>query len=173
MLLHLALASSFPQNRRAVLDTIEASTIRSPQLTNRIVREALTCFLLRDSASNSKAVSGLGEEQVTPGINHGHLSVLLFRCVSVSDDLDISEKEDILVELIILSHHSLACKSTGNLFLINYVLILPLSGSTSRQTWIALCQKARIDPHDLVNRNLDKLFNIILAASAFPSKVST
>jgi hypothetical protein len=46
------------------------------------------------------------------------------------------------------------------------LLLLLLAGGASRQTWIELCQKARLDPHDLVSRNLDKLFRIILVASA-------
>lgn len=44
-------------------------------------------------------------------------------------------------------------------------------GSSSRQTWIELCQKARMDPRDIVDQNLDKLFKICLAASASDAKV--
>lgn len=39
------------------------------------------------------------------------------------------------------------------------------------QTWIELCQKAQTDPHDLVTKNVDKLFDIILKASALDPKV--
>lgn len=45
------------------------------------------------------------------------------------------------------------------------MLTLAILGGPSRQTWIELCQKASADPHDLVDRNLDKLFNAVIAAS--------
>lgn len=45
-------------------------------------------------------------------------------------------------------------------------------GGPSRQTWIDLCQKAWADPHDLVTKNLDKLFELIHAASVATSRVS-
>jgi hypothetical protein len=38
-------------------------------------------------------------------------------------------------------------------------------GAPSRQTWIELCQKAGTDPHDLVNRNVEKLLKIVLDAT--------
>jgi hypothetical protein len=54
----------------------------------------------------------LGEEQQTSSSNEasnqGRLAQLLHHCVAFNDALEISEKEDILVELIILSHHRLA-----------------------------------------------------------------
>lgn len=42
---------------------------------------------------------------------------------------------------------------------------MAVTGGQSRQTWIELCQKGRADPHDLVGRNVDKLFKLVLEAS--------
>lgn len=51
------------------------------------------------------------------------------------------------------------------------LLINPVPGGNSRQTWIDLCQKARADPRDLINGNLDKLFKLVLEASTVDAKV--
>ena len=37
--------------------------------------------------------------------------------------------------------------------------------STSQPTWIALCQKTRVDPQNVVNNNVDRLFELVLTAS--------
>lgn len=39
-------------------------------------------------------------------------------------------------------------------------------GGQSRQAWIELCQKARIDPPVLVQNQIERLFRLILDASA-------
>lgn len=47
----------------------------------------------------------------------------------------------------------------------------PLTGGNSMQTWIELCQKARADPHNLVTKNIEKLFDLIIKASNQNPKV--
>jgi hypothetical protein len=46
-----------------------------------------------------------------------------------------------------------------------------LAAPTAQQTWIDLCRKARIDPRGVVDRNLDRIFEITLAASQSDRKV--
>ncbi|KIL54351.1 hypothetical protein M378DRAFT_174298 [Amanita muscaria Koide BX008] len=46
---------------------------------------------------------------------------------------------------------------------------LPLGGNF-RQAWIDLCQKAGVDPRELLNKRLDTLLELILAASTMDSK---
>jgi hypothetical protein len=43
--------------------------------------------------------------------------------------------------------------------------VCQLTAGNSQQTWIELCQKAGADPYNLINKNVDKLFEILLAAS--------
>ena len=38
-------------------------------------------------------------------------------------------------------------------------------GGNSRQLWIELCQKAKADPANIIQTQLDKLFKIVLNAS--------
>jgi Generalcontrol nonderepressible 1 (Gcn1) N-terminal len=109
--LHLAIESPFLQVRQAVLATIEMATLGFPKLTSSIVREALTSFLSRDPLpSTTKGTSGPGEEPVTTWDKQGRLFALLLRTVSFGDNVERSEKEDILVKFLILGHHSFTSK---------------------------------------------------------------
>jgi Generalcontrol nonderepressible 1 (Gcn1) N-terminal len=135
VLLHLSLESTSLHLRRTVVAAIEKYAIRSPQLINLIIREALTSFLSREPAPSVKAASGLEEEQQTSSSNQGRLAQLLLHCVAFNDALEISEKEDILVELIILSHHQLAC-------MFNACFPKYLSSSSS---WCRFCFTANLD----------------------------
>jgi hypothetical protein len=40
------------------------------------------------------------------------------------------------------------------------------AGPTHHQLWIDICQKARTDPHDLVDRNFGKFLKLILDSSS-------
>lgn len=46
-----------------------------------------------------------------------------------------------------------------------------LPGSSSRQTWIELCQKARVDPHELVSGRLDDILQKVFEALNVDRKV--
>ncbi|TFK45118.1 armadillo-type protein [Crucibulum laeve] len=146
---HLALDAQSPEIRKDVYTIIERSTQREPQLTHKVIRDALSTFIARGPPA-SKA-SGSPDEQVIPWNKHSRLSIVLFALVSFATEADIALREDLVAQLIILGHHPLIC---GN----------------SRTTWIDLCQKAGTDPRQLTNGHLDKLFKLILAASIMNSK---
>ena len=103
--LHLAIEGSSPTIRQAVLTAIKAAILQSPQTINRMVRETLMSFCLRDVSASKP-----GEEQETTWRNQGRLLAFLLHAVSFGENVDVSDKEDILIELIILAHHDLACK---------------------------------------------------------------
>lgn len=147
--LHLVLEGSTPEIRQATQTAVAESTVRLPQLTSSVIRDAVNTFLSRGPPA-SKAASST-DEQAKPWNRHARLSALLLSAVSFDSNLDLEIREDIIVELIIIGHHHLVC-------------------GTSRQTWIDLCQKARTDPHDLTNKHLDNLFKLILGASSVDPK---
>jgi hypothetical protein len=111
VLLHLAIQSTSPQIRRDVLAGVEAAALRSPRITHRVVRDALVSFLSRDQLFEAaKAVTASREEQ-GPGWNkHERLFSLLLHSLSFEESVDVSEREELLVELIVLAHHRLVCE---------------------------------------------------------------
>ena len=50
--------------------------------------------------------------------------------------------------------------------------MLSVSGGKSLHVWIELCQKCRADPHNLVVKNVDKLFDLILEVTTLDPKVT-
>ena len=165
--MHLAIDSQFPEIRRDVYTYLLKATSRAPQLANRLIGDALTSFLSRGHPS-SKAASTSTEDQVQPWNKQSRLSTLLLRVVSFGDDVDLSLREKIVVEHIVLAHHGLLCSCLFSLFSSpshDFV------GGSDRQTWIDLCQKASLDPYELINKYLDKLFHLALDAARSESKV--
>jgi len=169
--LHLALEGSSPEIRQATQTAVAAFTARLPQLTSCVIRDAVNAFLSRGPPASKAAAST--DEQHKPWNKHARLSAILLSAVSFEADLDLTTREDMIVELVILGHHHLVCMFLS-IFYVTYAnsYFFACAGGTSRQTWIDLCQKARTDPHDLTNRHLDKLFKLILGASTVDSKVS-
>ncbi|EGO00628.1 hypothetical protein SERLA73DRAFT_71629 [Serpula lacrymans var. lacrymans S7.3] len=145
--LHLAVESQSLQVRRDTLGVLEAAVTRQPQLVNLILREALSASFTRDKLLPSKSTISTTEEQDQPiAPNQRQFASLLLCCASLNEQVDLAVRETLLVELIALGHH-------------------PLISGQSRQLWIELCQKAHVDPYDLVGRNIDNIFKIILTAS--------
>ena len=62
------------------------------------------------SQETANDTANVGEETQPSPSKSGRLSAVLHHSVSFDDSLDISEREKILVELIVLSHHHLAGK---------------------------------------------------------------
>ncbi|KAG6884723.1 hypothetical protein C0993_008704 [Termitomyces sp. T159_Od127] len=150
-LIHLSLDGSTPKIRREVNALVERSTAALPELTNCIIRDGLTSFLARGPPTSKAASSTSTDETSALWTKHSRLSNLLLSAVSFPEDIKPETRENIIVHAILLSHHHLIC---GN----------------SRQTWIDLCQRARLDPHELITNHLDKLFNLILTGSAVDAK---
>ncbi|KAG6915850.1 hypothetical protein DXG01_009609 [Tephrocybe rancida] len=149
VLLHLTLEGSTPKIRREVNTIVERSTALNPELTNRVVRDGFNTFLARGTPSSGPASSV--EDVSMPWNKHSRLSALLLSTVSFAEDTELNVREGMIVEAVLLGHHHLIC---GN----------------SRQTWIDLCQRARVDPHDLTIKHMDKLLKHILSGSSPDAK---
>ncbi|KAH7908270.1 armadillo-type protein [Hygrophoropsis aurantiaca] len=151
--LHLTVHSTSSETRRTSLKTVQGAVIRSPALVNQALRESLMISLTRAKVVPTKGTAS-NEELETPDIDkHRRYATLLLSSVFTGDapNEDLSVREDLLVKLIVLSHHS------------------TISGS-SRLLWIDLCQKAKVDPHDLVQRNAPGIFKEVLSASVIDAK---
>lgn len=46
------------------------------------------------------------------------------------------------------------------------------TGGSDRHTWIDLCQKAEVDPREVIEKHLDRLIALVLEASLAKTKVS-
>lgn len=111
MFVHLVLESSSPAIRRDVHSVIIANAGRQPQLTNRVIRDALTTFVSRGTPLPKPGAAGSADEAPKPWNKHSRLSTLISSAVSFDDTLELSIREDIIVELITLGHHHLICMS--------------------------------------------------------------
>ncbi|KAF9012742.1 armadillo-type protein [Cyathus striatus] len=145
---HLALDGHSPDIRKDVYKVLEASTARVPQLTNLVMCDALNVFLARGPPTPKVSSP---EDQPQPWNKHSRLAALLLSAVNFEEGVDQATREDLAVNLVIIGHHQLIFNQ-------------------SRLTWIEVCQKAGVDPHDLVTKHLDKLFQLILGASTVESK---
>jgi hypothetical protein len=79
-------------------DSTQASVARMPQLTNRMVHDALPIFLSHGHPSPPKVASVSAEEQDVPWNKYARLSAFLLSAVSFGEDLDLSVREDVLVD---------------------------------------------------------------------------
>ena len=169
--MHLAIDSQFPEIRRSVNTYLLQATARAPQLANRLIGDALTSFLSRFHPS-SKTASTPADDQVQPWNKQSRLSALLLSVVSFGDDVDISLREKTVVEHIVLAHHCLLCSPPSFFYGFHvYFDSCFFAGGSDRQTWIDLCQKASLDPYELINKYLDTLFDLVLDAACSESKV--
>ncbi|KAF9479098.1 ARM repeat-containing protein [Pholiota conissans] len=148
---HLAIESLHPEIRRLVNVSVTDATVRAPKLTGRIIREAMSNFVARDPHAHKASSAAASEEHVSAWNKHGRLSALLLSAVSFAEDVDSTIRENAAVDLIVLAHHHLIC-------------------GADRQTWIDICQRARVDPYELINKYLNELLDIVLEASTAKSK---
>jgi len=133
--LHLATNSQHSQVRRMTLTSLEASAAKLPEAVNCIATSALSAYLskgrgssLRDSVEENDVHSRLGDR----------LAAFSLASVTSSEACDEQVRKSALVRFVVLAHH-------------------PAVGGTSRQLWIELCQKSRVDPHELVTERLDEI----------------
>ncbi|KAJ3807969.1 armadillo-type protein [Lentinula aff. lateritia] len=136
--LHLALDGVSHSIRRDVYNSLEAIVMLYPNSANSIIRDAIITFLSRGAPS-----SITGDK---PWNKHSHLSGLLLSTVASGPELDLAVRENAVVDSIIVANHAL------------------VRGS-SHQTWIDLCQKANIDPREVIEKHLARLLKLVLDAS--------
>ncbi|KAG2158689.1 armadillo-type protein [Suillus bovinus] len=148
---HLSIHSQSSEVRRTAIQTIEAAVQLLPQLVIPILREALTASLIKEKSAVVKSASVTEETEKPAPDNQRRCAALLLCCSNIKDETGAGERDDQLVDLIVLAHHSAVCR-------------LP------RMLWIELCQKAGVDPHNLISRRVDQAMSSLLTASTIDSK---
>ncbi|KAF9561868.1 ARM repeat-containing protein [Agrocybe pediades] len=144
--IHLSTNSQHSEIRKQVNASLVDATTHMPHLSDRVIREALSNFVARGPPAQKGA-----DDQPEAWNKHSRLSALLLSTVSYGEDVGSTLRENAVVELIVLAHHHLICGS-------------------DRQLWVDLCQKARSDPREIVDKHLEKLMKLILDATVATSK---
>ncbi|KAG1831619.1 armadillo-type protein [Suillus variegatus] len=130
--IHLSIHSQSSEVRRIAIQTIEAAVQSLPQLVISILREALTASLIKEKSAVVKNAS-VTEETEQPAPDNQRRCAALILCCGNKGEAGAGERDDQLVDLIVLAHHSAVCPP-------------------SRMLWIELCQKTGVDPHNLISR---------------------
>ncbi|KAF9047662.1 armadillo-type protein [Panaeolus papilionaceus] len=143
LFVHLALEGHSSNVRRDINDTVVAGVKSLPKLAPAIIREAVSAFCTRGLPSPAK---GLAEDTPVAWNKHARLSAILLSSATFEQGVEQSVKEHAIIQLILIAHHDLVCGS-------------------ARQTWIDLCQKASLDPYQVISSNLQKLLDLIYEAS--------
>lgn len=115
VLLHLAVDSPSSQIRRSTIAALESSSSIQPQLVSRVVRESLTASLSREKPSSAKAAVISEDENEKPTHKQTRLAAFLTSVGSIGDDVDLTIRENLMAELVILGHHPIICRSQATL----------------------------------------------------------
>ncbi|KAI0644913.1 ARM repeat-containing protein [Trametes meyenii] len=143
ILVHLAVESTSPQTRRLTLATLERLSATESELTDLSMLSALTAYHSRTPLPSSKANTGNGEESDQRASKDIRVPAVILASGAFSEDAPRDVKECFLLNFILVAHHP---GSSGNL----------------RPVWIELCQKARVDPLELVSVHADALLDKVL-----------
>ncbi|KAI0944136.1 hypothetical protein AcV7_002042 [Taiwanofungus camphoratus] len=149
--LHLAVDGHSSQVRRSAISSLEAVTAAEPELVNLVVVSALAAYLTKENRPSLRPMSGASEEPESFVNKESRLPAFALASAAFRDDCDQAIRESSMVNLIVLVHHVALC-------------------GDSRQTWIELCQRAHVDPHDLVCQHLDSILQKVLDALNAQSK---
>jgi hypothetical protein len=107
--LHLAVDSQSSQVRRAVIKELKANAGKQPQVVNSILSESLTRSLIQDKPATSKT-SNLGEEHGVSAHRQARLLTFLSSTAAIGEDIDLTIRENLMAELIVLGHHPAICR---------------------------------------------------------------
>ncbi|KAJ8595557.1 ARM repeat-containing protein [Rhizopogon salebrosus TDB-379] len=143
--IHLAVHSQSSEVRRTAIQTVETAVASLRQLVGLVLREALTASLIKEMSAPVKSTP-VKDETEKPAVDMQRRYAALLLCCG-KKEAAAEEKDDHLVDLIVLAHHSTICPP-------------------SRPLWIELCQKAGVDPHNLVSRRIDQAMMSLLTASS-------
>jgi hypothetical protein len=120
-------------------------------------------FLARRRTSVSKNQNTSEDEK--PTVNkQPRLLTFLAASATFGDGAEPTLREQLLAKLVVLAHHPEICGC-----LVTYHEIWGghrAPGGNSRQVWIDLCHKARLDPRAVLDNQLDNLLKIILDPSS-------
>ena len=80
-----------------------------PQLVSLILREALTASLIKEKSAPVKSVP-VRDEVEKPAVDKQRRYATLLLCCGIKEEGAAGEKDDQLVDLIVLAHHSAICE---------------------------------------------------------------
>lgn len=107
--IHLSIHSQSSEVRRIAIQTIEAAVQSLPQLVISILREALTASLIKEKSAVVKNAS-VTEETEQPAPDNQRRCAALILCCGNKGEAGAGERDDQLVDLIVLAHHSAVCE---------------------------------------------------------------
>jgi hypothetical protein len=138
-------------------------TALAPKETNEVVRAGLMAYLARRRTSVPKNPNTSDNEK--PTINkQPRLLAFLAASAAFGDGAEPTLREQLLANLVILAHHPEICECFET-----YHKIWGghrASGGNSREVWIDLCHRARLDPRAVLDNQLDNLLKIIMDPSS-------
>ncbi|RPD57344.1 ARM repeat-containing protein [Lentinus tigrinus ALCF2SS1-7] len=147
--LHLAVEGSSPQIRRSTLSTVERLASTLPEHINLAALAAASTYFSREKP-RSKATAANDEQDTTPR-KEERLPAFFLACTALGEDCPEDIKARLLWDWDIVAHHP---GHSGNL----------------GPVWIELCQKAKVDPHDLVTAHADIILDKVFSAIDVESK---
>lgn len=102
---HIISQSPQVETRKAALQSLESVNAQSPQLLHRVLRDALNVHLARASVATEEDA-----DQVS--LRRSRIASVFTALASFSDSTGMAERGELVTELIILAHHTSACKSS-------------------------------------------------------------
>jgi len=87
---------------------MEAAAVSLPQLVSMMLRETLTALLIKEKSAPIKSALVKGEDE-NPNVDMQRRYATLLLCCG-SKEATAGEKDDQLIDLIVLAHHSTICE---------------------------------------------------------------
>ncbi|KAI0035599.1 ARM repeat-containing protein [Vararia minispora EC-137] len=136
--LHLAVEGKAVNSRKQTLVALERLTFLFPKIVNQMVHQALVNYALR-----LKPATKQNSEADKPVVSkHPRVLAFMYAAAAYGDDIEDTERQEMLTRFVVIAHHPEICGS-------------------SRQGWIELCQKAKMNPQAVVDNQVDVLFSQI------------
>ncbi|KAF5354845.1 hypothetical protein D9756_005584 [Leucocoprinus leucothites] len=143
-LLYLAVESSHKDIRQAANNVVQNAAAWDPELTTTLARETVI-------ASLGSYVSRAADDAADVRSKHARLASFLLSAVAYDESVSAELKERLVADLAVVAHHEL------------------VSGPL-RQTWIDICQKAKVDPKELIEKHVDQLLRVVLESATVDAK---
>jgi len=161
--LYLAIEGHEPEFRRQVVASVGHLTALVPKATNDLIRAGLMAYIARRRTSVPKNQKTSEDEK--PAVNkQPRLLAFLAASAAFGDGAELTLREQLLSKLVVLAHHPEICECFASYNEIRGSHRAP--GGISRQVWIDLCHRARLDPRAVLDNQLDHLLNVIMNPSS-------
>ena len=158
----MAIEGHEPEFRRQVVASVGHLTALAPKATNELVRAGLMAYLARRRTSVPNQNTSEDEK---PTVNRqSRLLAFLAASAAFGDGAETTLRELLLAKLVVLAHHPEICECFATYHEIWGGHRAP--GGNSRQVWIDLCHRARLDPRAVLDNQLDHLLKIVMDPSS-------